>query len=267
MSMSDDDRTSELSRFLKERRSRLRPTDVGLPATGRRRVVGLRREEVATLAGIGVSWYTSLENGEATGVSEATLTTVADALRLSVSEREYLLALAGLTHIAQRSEMPERLIVATLNAIAFPAYIISPTWEILEYNDAFRRVWGIHAGEVTFNAVERLFLHHETRAMHGARLAENIRPVIAMLQSSIGRQPDAISLVRLRDRLVADEELRAIWNAYEIVSPLVPNACTIESPIGTFSYETMTLVLSPTQGLVVQVPDEASRQRLETSPR
>src|SRR5271166_5345655 len=84
--MSEERRDSELSRFLKERRSRLHPVDVGLPATGRRRVAGLRREEVAALAGIGVSWYTSLENGDAAGVSEATLKTVAEALRLSESE-------------------------------------------------------------------------------------------------------------------------------------------------------------------------------------
>lgn len=85
-----------------------------MPATGRRAVARLRREEVAALAGIGVSWYTSPENGEATGVSEATLQTVADALRLSESEREYKLALAGLSQVTQRPSVPESLIAATV---------------------------------------------------------------------------------------------------------------------------------------------------------
>ena len=80
--MSEQERLSELRRFLKARRERVTPADVGLPSTGRRRVRGLRREEVASLAGIGVSWYTALENGEALGVSEDTLVAVADALRL-----------------------------------------------------------------------------------------------------------------------------------------------------------------------------------------
>ena len=240
--MSEADRANELSRFLKERRSRIRPADVGLPTTGRRRVPGLRREEVASLAGIGVSWYTSLENGEAAGVSEATLTTVADALRLSESEREYLLALAGQPSVVQRPSVPEPLIVATLGAITFPAYIINATWDVIEHNESFRRVWAIGNGEMHFNAVERLFLDARTRKMHGRHLVDNIRPVIAMLQSSIGRQPDAATLLRLRDRLVADDELHAIWNEYEITSPLLPNACTIESPIGTFHYETITLL-------------------------
>ena len=93
--MSDDERLSELRRFLKDRRARINAADVGIPSSGRRRVRGLRREEVASLAGIGVSWYTALENGDAKGVSEATLLAVADALRLSDSERRYLLALSG----------------------------------------------------------------------------------------------------------------------------------------------------------------------------
>jgi len=260
--MSGEERVRELSRFLKERRARIRPADVGLPATGRRRVAGLRREEVASLAGIGVSWYTSLENGEATGVSEATLTTVAEALRLSESEREYLLALAGLSQVAQRPSVAEPLIVATLQAIMFPAYIINAKWDIVEYNEAFRRVWAIRKDERHFNAVDRLFLHDETRKMHGPHLTTNIRPVIAMLQSSIGRQLDATTLLQLRDRVLAHNDLRTIWNEYEITSPLLANACSIESPIGTFHYETVTLLLSTSQAIVVQVPDDASRKRL-----
>ncbi|MBD5657229.1 MAG: helix-turn-helix domain-containing protein, partial [Candidatus Eremiobacteraeota bacterium] len=241
--MSEETRAGELSRFLKERRSRIRPADVGLPATGRRRVAGLRREEVASLAGIGVSWYTSLENGEAIGVSKATLTTVANALRLSESEREYLLALAGLSQGTQRPLVSQPLIVATLAAIAFPAYIIDAAWDVIEYNEAFRRVWKIREHEERFNAIDRLFLHEDALKMHGEHLADNIRPVIAMLQSSIGRQPSSTTLCGLRDRLTTNQDLRTIWNEYEITSPLLPNACTIESPIGTFHYETVTLLL------------------------
>ena len=191
VTMSEEERVRELSRFLKERRARIRPADVGLPASGRRRVAGLRREEVASLAGIGVSWYTSLENGEATGVSEATLTTVAEALRLSESEREYLLALAGLSQVTERPSVSEPLIVATLRAIAFPAYIINATWDILEYNEAFRRVWAIRHDEEHFNAVDRLFLQAETRKMHGPHLTNNPtqRPACAPRPRSRSRRP------------------------------------------------------------------------------
>ena len=261
--MSERDGVGELRRFLKERRARVRPSDVGLPASGRRRVPGLRREEVASLAGIGVSWYTTLENGDARGVSETTLLAVATALRLSESERQYLLALAmPKRSAASLAPEPDENVLATLRAIAFPAYVISATWNVLAFNDAFRRVWAIGAHEAAFNAVERMFLDRAARALHGERFTANVAPVLAMLQSSAGRQPHATELQRLCERVVEDPDLRSIWEAYEITSPLLSNACTIESPIGTFHYETLTLPISESQAIVVQVPDEPSRERL-----
>ncbi len=257
--MSDDEQAQELRRFLKERRARLRPEHVGLPAGGRRRVPGLRREEVASLAGIGVSWYTSLENGDARGVSDTTLSMVADALRLTSAEREYLSSLAGQTRVARGPETAAPLGIATMHAIAFPAYIITPLWDVIDCNAAFRRVWHVADNELPFNAFERLFLHPAAQAMHGEFLAQNIRPVLAMLHSSFGRQASSDSLRSLRDRIVADHALRIIWDEYEINSPLQPNACTIESAIGMFHYETLTLPISAAHGLVVHVPDDASR--------
>jgi transcriptional regulator with XRE-family HTH domain len=260
--MSDDEQAQELRQFLKERRARLRPEDVGLPAGGRRRVPGLRREEVASLAGIGVSWYTSLENGDAVGVSVTTLGMVADALRLSAAEREYLCALAGQAKTARGPNAAEPLAIATIHAIAFPAYIITPEWAVIECNAAFRRVWNIADREMPFNAFERLYLHPAAQQMHGKYLSQNIRPVLAMLHSSVGRQSSSPSLRELRDRILADSVLRAIWNDYEITSPLQPNACTIESAIGPFHYQTLTLPVSEAYGIVVHVPDDASRARL-----
>jgi MmyB-like transcription regulator ligand binding domain/Helix-turn-helix domain len=223
---------------------------------------------VASLAGIGVSWYTSLENGDARGVSEATLGAVADALRLSDSEREYLMAIAARAPLTDRREEPGPLAVATMQAIAFPAYIITATWDVIDFNQAFRRVWELEEDEASFNAIARLFIDPRARMMHGPNFSANIKPVLAMLQSSLGRQPHAEALRQLRDRLIADSELRTIWDEYEINSPLLPNACTIESPIGTFSYETLTLLLSSVLAMVVQVPDGASRERLiEASTR
>jgi transcriptional regulator with XRE-family HTH domain len=198
--MSEEERVQELRRFLKERRSRIRPADVGLPASGRRRVPGLRREEVASIAGIGVAWYTVLENGDARGVSEETLLAVAGALRLSESERHYLLALAGSSKPTERPAAPGPLVLATMQAIAFPAYIVTATWDVVDCNEAFRRVWAIREREIPFNAVARLFLDPAARKMHGPRFAENIRPVLAMLHSSLGRQPRAEALRQLRDR-------------------------------------------------------------------
>ena len=163
--MSEQDRLDELRHFLQDRRARISPSDVGLPSTGRRRVAGLRREEVASLAGIGVSWYTALENGDARGVSDATLHAVADVLRLSESERQYLLVLAGRPGAPGEFDTPSPLAVAAMQAISLPAYIISATWIVVACNEAFRHVWSVAEDECPFNAVERLFLDPRARKM------------------------------------------------------------------------------------------------------
>ncbi|MER7156178.1 helix-turn-helix transcriptional regulator, partial [Streptomyces lydicus] len=89
------DQRRELSAFLRSRRERTTPDQVGLPVTGRRRTPGLRREELALLAGISATWYTYLEQGRDIRVSEQVLDALATALRLDRHERGHLFQLAG----------------------------------------------------------------------------------------------------------------------------------------------------------------------------
>ena len=228
-----------------------------MPSTGRRRVPGLRREEVASLAGIGVSWYTALENGNAEGVSESTLNAVADVLHLSGSERQYLLALAGRLEPSEDSQAPDPLVTETMNAISFPAYIITADWIVLDCNARFREVWGIDESALPFNAIERLFLDPRARRLHGGNFAANIAPVIAMVHSSLGRRPTP-SLRAVRDLLLSDSETHAIWNDDTITSPLLPSTATITTPAGEFRYEALTLPIPglsvASYAIVVQVP-------------
>ncbi|WP_308441805.1 helix-turn-helix transcriptional regulator [Microbispora siamensis] len=88
------DNRDQIRDFLATRRAKLTPEQVGQPASGRRRVPGLRREEVAVLAGVSTEWYTRLEKGHIGGVSEDVLDAVAQALRLDQDERTYLFDLA-----------------------------------------------------------------------------------------------------------------------------------------------------------------------------
>jgi transcriptional regulator with XRE-family HTH domain len=261
--MSDDDRREELRRFLKDRRARLRPSDAGLPPTPRRRVAGLRREEVAALANIGVSWYTALESGDARRVSDATLLAVADALRLSESEREYLFGLAGRFTAAEESEGPSQVVLDAMMAMSYPAYVITATWQIVACNAAFRVVWNVGDHELPFDAVARLFIDPAARRMHGTQFAANISPIVAMVRSGIGRHPNLAGLRDLRDRLLADAEARRIWDDFEVSGPTAVTRAEIASPIGTFSYEALTLPIEGAlHGIVVQVPDIESRARL-----
>ena len=267
VTMNDQEKRLELRRFLQDRRSRVTPADAGIPAIGRRRVPGLRREEVAMLAGIGVSWYTVLESGDASGVSEQTVLAVANALRLSVSERNYLRTLTGIDS-AQDIQEPGPLLEDTMNALAFPAYIIVVSWDVRSCNTAFRRVWEIDENERDFNSVERLFLDPRARKLHGEHFVSNVTPVVAMVRSAVGRRPHLPALQRLREQFAALPETRDLWDAYELRDPQEPNICTIDSPIGAYTYEGLTLAYpGTTAGLVIHVPDAPSRSRLAEAMR
>ena len=135
----------ELAAFLRTRRARLSPLDVGMPPTSRRRTPGLRREEVAQLAGIGVTWYTWLEQGRAISVSSHFLENVARALRLDPAERAHLFALA---HHRPPPVVPvpsSRVTPAlehTLETIPNPAYVKTARWDVLAWNTAMSTVLG-----------------------------------------------------------------------------------------------------------------------------
>jgi hypothetical protein len=93
--MDDATRREALASFLRTRRARLAPADVGLPAGGRRRTPGLRREELALLAHVGISWYTALEQARDIRPSSGVLSSLAEVLRLTPDERRHLFLLAG----------------------------------------------------------------------------------------------------------------------------------------------------------------------------
>ena len=133
------DRRLELSDFLRTRRAKVAPSDVGLPDGARRRTPGLRREEVALLANIGATWYTRLEQGLPINVSADVLEGISRALRLTSEERRHLYLLAG-AHLAvapREEETVSELVLRTLEALnPCPAYIRGRRWDVLAYNRA-----------------------------------------------------------------------------------------------------------------------------------
>jgi transcriptional regulator with XRE-family HTH domain len=136
----------QLSEFLKARRARLSPTEVGLPCGNGRRIRGLRREEVAALAGVGLTWYTWLEQGREIRVSTAFLENLARTLKLSHAERAHLFALTQhrappLPISGPVSNAPERLHVI-LNAIDSPAYARNSRFDVIAWNRANTLMFG-----------------------------------------------------------------------------------------------------------------------------
>lgn len=132
-----DTRRRELGQFLQALRSRSAPAAFGFPSGKRRRTQGLRREEVAQLAGISPTWYTWIEQGREINISEAVLDRLAQTLQLSRSERAYLFELAG-RHDPQATQAEEDSAPATLIAmladISIPAYIMGRHWDLLAWN-------------------------------------------------------------------------------------------------------------------------------------
>jgi transcriptional regulator with XRE-family HTH domain len=139
------DRRLQLGRFLRECRERIGPQAVGLPMTGRRRTPGLRREELAALAGISVTYYTKIEQGRV-DVSKRVLETLAGMLRLSYTEREYAFALAR-GYAVHSSVRPQEVITPALKRILelqepYPAQIMGRAWDFLAWNQATCAVLG-----------------------------------------------------------------------------------------------------------------------------
>jgi transcriptional regulator with XRE-family HTH domain len=133
-------RREQLADFLRTRRAALRPEDVGLPSGGRRRTPGLRREEVAQLAGIGATWYTWLEQGREVRASLDVLESLARALRLDQAERNHLIQL-GRGEAAPPCKSPAERVSPTLRKLvenlgANPAYVLGRRWDYLAWNDA-----------------------------------------------------------------------------------------------------------------------------------
>ncbi|WP_454689540.1 helix-turn-helix transcriptional regulator [Achromobacter aloeverae] len=139
----------ELADFLRARRERLSPADAGLPSGGRRRTPGLRREEVAALAGVGVTWYTWLEQGREIGVSAAFLDNLARVLKLDAAERRHLFLLAHERLPAEPGKtwcVAPPLVLRLMHDLApHLAYVLNLRWDVLAFNAPADRLFGFGA--------------------------------------------------------------------------------------------------------------------------
>jgi transcriptional regulator with XRE-family HTH domain len=141
---TENTRLNELGAFLRSRRSRLKPQDLGLPNGLRRRTPGLRREEVAQLAGVGITWYTWLEQGRDIRPSSDVLCSLARVLQLEPDERAHLFRLSG--HEPPAGVMDEAVRPAHRRVLErwepYPAVIGGKRWDVLAQNRGSKAIWG-----------------------------------------------------------------------------------------------------------------------------
>lgn len=137
----------DLAAFLLSHRQRLSPADVGLPSGGRRRTPGLRREEVAALAGVGLTWYTWLEQGRDIGVSAAFLDNLSRVLKLDAAERRHLFLLAHERPPAEPGKtwcvLPP-LVRRLMHDLPHPAFVLNLRWDVLGFNAAADALFGFN---------------------------------------------------------------------------------------------------------------------------
>jgi transcriptional regulator with XRE-family HTH domain len=137
-------RRTELAAFLRSRRERISPEDVGLPPGPRRRTAGLRREELAQLAGVGVTWYTWLEQGRPINVSVQVLDAVARTLMLDQVERAHLFRLAEVPGVASAGAVEKALpdaVQDVLDALPVPACVVTDRFDLLAWNDVYAKIF------------------------------------------------------------------------------------------------------------------------------
>ncbi len=143
--MNDQERRDELAHFLRSRRERVSPEAIGLPRGRRRRTPGLRREELALAAGVGVTWYTSLEQGRAITVSTQVLESLSRVLHLSAVERDHLFFLARQYHPADSYSLTTTVSVVLQSILdslgTSPAYVANPRWDLLAWNQAMSGIY------------------------------------------------------------------------------------------------------------------------------
>jgi transcriptional regulator with XRE-family HTH domain len=222
--MLSEERRREIADFLKTRRMRRQPEELGLPRGRRRRTPGLRREEVAAAAGVSAEWYTWLEQARDVRPSAQVLTRIGAALRLEPNETRHLLTLGGYAVPASGSDLPRSVSVSLrlqrlIDQMDFgPAWVFGERWDIVAWNRAASVIHGDLAGlqGIERNALYQLFLGDRMRSMlvdwdtHG-------RMCVAKLRATYASRVDdpwfneLVTLLRTRS-----EQFEAWWNQNDI---------------------------------------------------
>ncbi|MFJ1972227.1 helix-turn-helix domain-containing protein [Streptomyces sp. NPDC087903] len=218
------DRRAELSEFLRTRRARLKPEDVGLRGFGRhRRVPGLRREELAQLAGVSVAYYTRLEQGNGRNVSAEVLDSIARALRLSDAEHAHLTHLAKpKQHRKKSSARPQQVrtslgqLLDTMDGV--PAYVVGQRTEILAWNRMAAAVFGdwSELPQAERNWARLVFLRPDYRELF-VDWEQKAIDIVCALRMDAGCRPDDPRLSALVGELsVKSEEFRRLWATHDV---------------------------------------------------
>ncbi|WP_230673158.1 helix-turn-helix domain-containing protein [Rathayibacter sp. Leaf248] len=219
----------EVKDFLVSRRARLSPDRVGLPSGGVRRVPGLRRSEVAQLAGVSIEYYSRLERGDLRGASESVLEALAAALRLDDAERAHLFDLARASGGTPVRRRPRRAVgvrpslrLAVESITTAPAFVRNGRLDVLAENELFRALYADEYGarehpERPVNLARYTFLRRDLSERFHPDWATAADISVGILRTEAGRTPDDAGLQALVGELsTRSDEFRRRWGAHDV---------------------------------------------------
>lgn len=261
-----------LAEFLRARRARIAPDNLGAPNQARRRTPGLRREEVAVMAGVGVSWYTWLEQGRNLNPSPQALQRLAVVLKLVPDETTYLFELAG--HAVPRGAEPTRETIGAplrrvLDQMAqAPAYVLNRHWDRIAWNDAALGLLGDFRKEPKeqLNMVRRVFTNAATR-----RYVQNwediARSELSEFAASCARHPDDPRISALVKELMdASAEFRAWWPQRDVTASRARRTLIKHPRVGVIALEVSSYQVADEPELTLRIyaplPENDSPEKL-----
>ena len=254
-----DLRRSELGDFLRSRREKLSPKALGLSNGRRRRTPGLRREEVAERAGIGVDWYIRLEQGRTVSPSVTTVDALARALRLSKAEHAHLRAL---TRRSDRRAFSREIVPATIirviKSLNQPAYVTGRRWDVLAWNAAADKIFAFsRLAEGDRNTLVNMFTNPQARRLFGAAWADEVQRMVAQFRATHDLWAGDPAFVELVDRLrQGSPEFAVLWEAHDVRSVAAGQKSLSHPKNGVlrFEYATFQANDDPALKLVIYRP-------------
>lgn len=258
------DRKLQITEFLKTRRAKVKPGDVGLPEYGRRNTPGLRREEVAVLAGVSVSWYTCLEQGRDIRVSASVLDAIASALALDGVERAHLYSLADMrppTIETPSTNSERQMLIRFARDFRSPAFVVDKYWNILYVNPAATKVLRIAEGPRTF--LEVFFFDDQYREIF-INWDEVAECFVGSLRIHAGITPDDPRLLGLLGSLSRSTTFSTLWKEHSTARRKAREVTLRIPGGGTETFDTASLDLSGCDDihLISYMPQDGTAPRL-----
>jgi transcriptional regulator with XRE-family HTH domain len=265
-------RRQDLAAFLRSRRARISPDEMGLPPGPGRRTPGLRREEVALLSGVGLTWYTWLEQGRPINASVQILDAVARTLRLDPAERAHLYRLAEVPSVPETTADddlgPE--VQQILDSLApLPACVLNPRYDVIAWNPAYAILWSrtLAAPMNERNVLWQGFMIPPCCSPFAVNREAELRQMVATFRAAYGRRlgdPDWTDLI---SRLsVASAEFSEMWAEQDVQAPTTRTKVYRHATAGDFSLSItgFDLATNPDLRMTVYTPaDDQSRRRVD----